>query len=442
MLQSFISCVLHLLDVGTVAAMHPRGQAFEHRFLFLHHHHLRLNSFSSRCLSFSRTVKTLSTDLVSCGCSSSPDTTSTETSNGSQPPPSASTYHFRQPDPSISMNLATPSRTLPKSNYHHSIASASTGRLDSAAPALYESALHQDLENGHQSTNIPNFAHPHHAIPPRSFDGVDNLIIVCCHAIFHPNASSPSFPLSTPYDERNWHLAPFQKSDPRTGKPGEHETFLSHISAGLDVLAIGSWADTSILVLSGGVTKKTLTSLSEARSYYNAALAQALSEGHKHGGRVRKLFDDGRILLEEHATDSFQNLLFSILLFWRTTGAYPKRIRVITHAFKAKRFLDLHAPAIRWPVDRIRVQGIDPAMSSVEYDDTVKGEERFGYGLWREDPLGVGEALDRKRKQRGWDKGIAQKLSDGLERSVKQLLNGEVTNVLPWTESITSTVVK
>ncbi|ORX95534.1 hypothetical protein BCR34DRAFT_498384 [Clohesyomyces aquaticus] len=336
------------------------------------------------------------------------------------------------------MAPATPSRSLPKSNFHQSIASApATREPASAVPLLDEPALQpqKDLAS-HSRGHV--FNHSDHVIPPRSYHGVENLVIVCCHAIYHPDASSPSFPLYSPLDERNWHLAPFQKSDPESRKPSEHETYLAHINAGLDTLDTGSWAGKSLLILSGGVTKRSLTPLSEARSYYNAALAQAMSHGHRHGGRPRRLFDKGQILLEECATDSYQNLLFSILLFRRTTGIYPKEIRVITHAFKAKRFLEIHAPDIQWPADRIRVQGIDPIMSIAEYESTNAGEKRFGQAPWLEDPHGIGELLGQKRKQRGHEEEPAQELGAGLEASVSLLLIGNSVAKLPW--SITASL--
>jgi hypothetical protein len=324
------------------------------------------------------------------------------------------------------MAPGTPSRTLPKSNFHHAI--ASDGPV-SAAP-LDEAASHPGAER-----QASNFTHPEHVVPPRSYEGAENLVIVCCHAIFHPDASSPSFPLSSPFDESNWHLAPFQKSNLETGKTGEHETFLGHISAGIDSLTTGAEAGKNLLVFSGGATKATLTPLSEARSYYNAALALAIYNGQHGGGDAAELFDEGRILLEEHATDSFQNLLFSIILFKHTTGHYPKDIRIITHAFKSRRFLDLHSPAISWPPHKIRVQGIDPVMSEAEYHDTVNGEERFGYKPFEEDPMGTGELLSRKRRQRGWDAGTARELGAGLEESVQQLLQGKHVKDVPWSDA-------
>lgn len=328
------------------------------------------------------------------------------------------------------MASATP-RALPKSNFHHSIASAPAGISVSTSLPTQPPRDQDDSGPPWQSSS---FTHPDHVIPPRSYAGFEDLVIVCCHAIFHPDASSPSFPLCGPHVESNWHLAPFQESNPETGKLGEHETFLSHISAGIDALSLGPSANTSLLVFSGGVTKSSLTSLSEARSYYHAALAHALSQGYYNGGPPRDLYDEGRILLEEDATDSFQNLLFSILLFRRTTGFYPKQIRIITHAFKSKRFLDLHAPAIRWPQDKIRLHGIDPIMSSAEYDETLKGEERFGYAPWLYDALGTAELLTRKREQRGWDVAKVEELGYGLEDSIRLLLAGTLTENLPWDE--------
>ncbi|KAJ4983821.1 DUF218 domain-containing protein [Stagonosporopsis vannaccii] len=327
---------------------------------------------------------------------------------------------------------------LPKSKAH-----TQNGAGDAAKPSQQAAATH------HTATPVrdnPDFQHPDQleSSGPKYNKNIDELVIVCCHAIFHPDVEAPDFPTNSPHDEGNWHLAPFQKSDAATGKPGEHETFLAHIQAGLDILTTGTnatWTedvpwnqDSTILVFSGGATKRDLTPLSEARSYYHAALAGELAQGHLGGGRAHQLYRKGRILLEEQATDSLQNLLFSILLFRQTIGRYPKNIRVITHAFKSRRFLELHAPAIHWPKDRIQVQGIDPVMSSVEMESTAKGEETFGYAPWKEDPLGIGESLSRKRKQRGWNDKQVSWLTEGLEESVKDLLDGRASKKLPWAQ--------
>lgn len=159
-----------------------------------------------------------------------------------------------------------------------------------------------------------------------------SLAIVCCHAIYEG---------SDPTDEKSWRLQSFQRSC--GSRPGEHLTFLQHIEAAVQLRKSGSVT----VVFSGGRTNPDVADLSEAQSYFNAL---------EH---VKKDASDG-ILLEECATDSYQNLLFSILLFRQSYGYYPSNIIVITHAFKEHRFLHLHAKAIRWPLDRIRVLGINP----------------------------------------------------------------------------------
>jgi hypothetical protein len=303
------------------------------------------------------------------------------------------------------------------------------------APVVPSASAHQQAESHLQAADNPDFSHPDHVIKRPNYNGFEDLIIVCCHAIYTPSADSDDFPLRTPYDERNWLLAPFQKSDPETGKLGEHTTFIAHAQAGIDALIVNPTnadLETNILVFSGGPTKRPSTDMSEARSYYHAALANELAQGHLGGGRTHSLFTRGRILLEEHATDSLQNLLFSILLFRRKTGQYPRHIRLVTHAFKSKRFLELHAPAIRWPADRIQVQGIDPVMSAVELESTLKGEEEFGAGLWKADPLAAGEKLSGKRRQRGWDGSVAGELVEGLEEEVRELVGGRVPEKVPW----------
>ncbi len=142
-----------------------------------------------------------------------------------------------------------------------------------------------------QSPDNPDFVHPDHVIPSPSYPSAENLIIVCCHAIFLPDANAPDLPLHSPHYEPNWLLAPFQKSDQATGKPGEHETFVAHVKAGIDALTMGTDAEhppSSILVLSGGATKRSESLKTEARSYYHAALAEELAEGHMGGGRTHR----------------------------------------------------------------------------------------------------------------------------------------------------------
>lgn len=154
--------------------------------------------------------------------------------------------------------------------------------------------------------------------------------MVACHAHFLGGSKAP---VSDVYSPLQWNLQSFQQ--PHGNKPGEHETFLRHILAGLNALSFGAMAESSILVFSGGFTA-THIELSEARSYFDAAVA--LTRNSAAEGPCANLLGS-RILLEEKATDSYQNLLFSIVAFRKATGRYPETVRVITHAFKTERFL-------------------------------------------------------------------------------------------------------
>jgi len=47
-------------------------------------------------------------------------------------------------------------------------------------------------------------------------------------------------------------------------------------------------------------------------------------------------------MTEDAALDSYQNVLFSLARFRELTGAYPVHITVVGHAFKCRRFKQLH----------------------------------------------------------------------------------------------------
>jgi hypothetical protein len=166
------------------------------------------------------------------------------------------------------------------------------------------------------------------------------------------------------------------------------------------------------------------------------------------------------IIAETHATDSYQNLLFSLLRFRLHTGHYPRRITVVTHEFKRRRFLECHFPAIGFsanisphsPTDhfgdaaagdvhlgeknkvqekqrpRIQLVGIDPPAEITSPESLLAGEEKTGIGLWRRDWYGTRlEELAEKRKRRGWMPGMERTLftpsvGPGLEPVVERLL--------------------
>ena len=80
-----------------------------------------------------------------------------------------------------------------------------------------------------------------------------------------------------------------------------------------------------------------------------------------------------RVMIEDAALDSFQNVLFSITRFRELTGVYPIRITVVGHDFKRCRFKDLHRIALRWPRLRFTYEGV-PLGSEADEREASEGE--------------------------------------------------------------------
>lgn len=132
-------------------------------------------------------------------------------------------------------------------------------------------------------------------------------------------------------------------------------------------------------------------------------------------------------LAETHATDSYQNVLFSLLRARLVTGVYPRRITVVTHEFKRSRFLECHFPAIGFAGhndDRVDLIGINPPEEVTPSASLVSGEEKSGIGLWRKDLYGVGPELMSKRRRRGWteEREKSTFVNVGLEPVVERLV--------------------
>ncbi|KAK3679056.1 hypothetical protein LTR78_001509 [Recurvomyces mirabilis] len=241
-----------------------------------------------------------------------------------------------------------------------------------------------------------------------------DLIIVCCHATFSGDNM----------DESSWTLQDFQRADTTTHKTSEISTFLAHITAGANLYQASGEA---MLMFSGGDT--TGTAWTEAKGY------ERIFRTHLPPRDLSTPVGGG-CQLEERATDSYQNLLFSILRYHELLGRYPEHITIITHAFKQQRFLELHAPAIKWPASRIRVQGINHPFTLEELRTTQRKEYENAYGLFERDLYGIREPLAGKRRKRFWKDEVAEGLSG--DEVVKRLLawRGEESGVEVFPESL------
>ncbi|KAK4861771.1 hypothetical protein LT330_003806 [Penicillium expansum] len=227
--------------------------------------------------------------------------------------------------------------------------------------------------------------------PNSNFDLCNHLIVVCCHAIYIGGSR-----LGASEDE--WLIEPFQK--------GETPTFIDHVKAGLKALAEDSHG---LLVFSGGPTKKPRTELSEGQSYllmYSNIQNLARDNNYFQDMSTISTIDPSRIIAETNATDSYQNLLFSLIRFQVYTGVYPQRVTIVTHEFKRARFMQCHFPAVGLvPVSpeqedytqKVVVIGINPPEEITPSETLTRGEAMNGIGLWREDLYGVNPDLVGKR---------------------------------------------
>ena len=109
-----------------------------------------------------------------------------------------------------------------------------------------------------------------------------------------------------------------------------------------------------------------------------------------------------RTITEEYATDSFQNLLFSICRFYEITGSYPQKITMVSFTFKRQRFEMLHASSIRWPLTNFHYVGVDPPSSTgFNIVESTNGEKNNSLLPYETDPYGCHtEILQQKRKER------------------------------------------
>ena len=200
--------------------------------------------------------------------------------------------------------------------------------------------------------------------------------------------------------------------------------------------SIGTPILTLILITSGPTRSET--PVSEAASYANLAAANEYFGLLPPGDRDPA--SSSRILLEERALDSYYNILFSLVLFWRKHHAWPRCLTIVSHAFKRRRIVDGHCAALGFPSPRINFVGINPP--GIDSPETPAAERNDSHGVsfgeqvsrekmeamsagvaqvaddWTQDPHGSGVVLARKRKERNpWN--VGQKLFSGEEERMR-----------------------
>ncbi len=162
---------------------------------------------------------------------------------------------------------------------------------------------------------------------------------------------------------------------------------MAHIKAGI---AEAGKDPLSLLIFSGGETRGPVGPISEASSYFHVADAMDLWPP-----AVR-----ARTVTEEYATDSFENLLFSICRFKEVTGAYPAKVTVVSFSFKQRRFETLHLPALGFPAHRFRYIGIDPpASTGFDLAQSARGELENAARPFQEDPYGCHTPVLREKRR-------------------------------------------
>lgn len=212
-----------------------------------------------------------------------------------------------------------------------------------------------------------------------SNDKMNKLIIIPCHSIW---LNGPTGGL----DQQEWLLALFQMEGQ------DHLCFREHIKLGFEELRKD---DQSLLVISGGCTKEQAGRVSEASSY--ELLAKSIVEDSRSD-----LWN--RVILEEFARDSFENVLFLICKFYETKKIYPEQVTIVGFEFKRDRFVNCHlSGALGYPEKSVTYIGNSPAPPSsanTYFEELLKSEYNHAVKHFQHDLYGTREPLLGKKKSR------------------------------------------
>lgn len=258
---------------------------------------------------------------------------------------------------------------------------------------------------------------------------IQNLIILPCHSVFAPELN-PNFVegdkknmFKAAENKENWILEDFQLES------NDQISFLKHLE--LSLFELYSNIENSALVISGGFTKSQVEK-SESSSYLELLKSTKVFEQSPNF----KL--DKNILLEEYARDSYENVLYSIITFYKKFNKFPKRITIVSLIFKRERFLTSHLTTLGYytlpslkndeilldnlPNNKnVKFVGVGPFLpsqtqdlSDSEYkisnqnfwDSLIKNEKLNALDLFRANPFGskFSKLNEKKMKRDPWNK--------------------------------------
>lgn len=198
-----------------------------------------------------------------------------------------------------------------------------------------------------------------------------SLVMVACHSVY------TGLDFTHPEDTSSWFLLDYQRD-----VPGQAHSFLEHIEMGV---AHAAADPTAMLLFSGGKTRRAAGPRAEAMGYW--LVAEANSWFGNTGVR-------DRAFTEEHARDSFENLLFSLCRFYELTGRYPESVTVVGYEFKRERFAELHRAALRWPHQQFGYVGTPALTPGAEQGEAATA------AAFESDPYGCHGDLAKKRSTR------------------------------------------
>ncbi|KAI8982321.1 hypothetical protein BDF20DRAFT_866244 [Mycotypha africana] len=244
---------------------------------------------------------------------------------------------------------------------------------------LFFSLFLNFIQHNQKASQAPDLIYnSHDPLPPIPLTENSHAIIIAGHAIY-TGAPTPD----DIYKEDNWVLEPYQK------RGRQINTFIEHIQKGIDLLRHDLKA---VLIFSGGETRPNAGPRSESLSYWQ--IARILLDSNTELSAEEKSRLSERMITEEYARDSFENMLFSICRFSEMLGNYPTKITVVGFEFKRKRFEDLHRHAIQYPLESFHYIGIDP---KIEDPAREEGELLNSYKPFEKDLYGCHGILKQKR---------------------------------------------